>query len=140
MGLGLVLAAIVLSLLVSSAVEVGKSFSSFGSIQAVIALLDRALLVLLIVEVLYTVQVSFREHALAPEPFLLVGLISAIRRVLLITAQLGEGKGGASGGAGGGGNPQELVLELAVLAALVLAIAVSLHLVKRNGGVKAERG
>jgi uncharacterized membrane protein (DUF373 family) len=41
------------------------------------------LLILLIVELLYTVQVSFREHAVMPEPFLLVGLIAAIRRVLL---------------------------------------------------------
>ena len=30
------------------------------------------LLVLLVVELLYTVQVSFREHKLLPEPFLLV--------------------------------------------------------------------
>jgi uncharacterized membrane protein (DUF373 family) len=53
-------------------------------------LLDRILLILLIVELLYTVQVSFREHALVPEPFLLVGLISAIRRVLVVTAEFGE--------------------------------------------------
>lgn len=37
-----------------------------------------------------------RLHALAPEPFLLVGLISAIRRVLLLTAQLGEPHEGAA--------------------------------------------
>jgi len=33
----------------------------------------------MIVEILYTVQVSFREHALVPEPFLIVGLIVAVR-------------------------------------------------------------
>jgi hypothetical protein len=36
------------------------------------------------------VQVSFREHALVPEPFLLVGLIAAIRRVLVLTAEFAE--------------------------------------------------
>ena len=32
------------------------------------------LLVPMIVEVMYTVQVSFREHVLAPQPFVLVAL------------------------------------------------------------------
>jgi hypothetical protein len=44
-------------------------------------------LILLVIELLYTVQVSFREHGLIPEPFLLVGLIAAIRRVLVLTAE-----------------------------------------------------
>jgi len=39
----------------------------------------------MIVEILYTVQVSFSEHALVPEPFLIVGLIATIRRLLVLT-------------------------------------------------------
>ena len=35
-------------------------------------------------------QVSFRLHAVTPEPFLLVGLIAAIRRVLILTAEFGH--------------------------------------------------
>lgn len=42
---------------------------------------DRILRILLVVELLYTVQVSFREHGLIPEPFLLVGPMAAIRRI-----------------------------------------------------------
>ena len=41
----------------------------------------------MIVEILYTLQVSFREHTLVAEPFLIVGLIAAIRRVLILTAE-----------------------------------------------------
>src|SRR5207249_6827217 len=70
----------------NSAQQKGPSFS-------IIKLLDHVLLILLIVELLYTVQVSFREHALVPEPFLLVGLISAIRRVLILTADFVERQG-----------------------------------------------
>ncbi len=51
-------------------------------------MLDRVLLVLMIVELLYTVKVSFREHVLVPEPFLVVGLIAVVRRILIVTAQL----------------------------------------------------
>jgi uncharacterized membrane protein (DUF373 family) len=54
---------------------------------AIVGLLDRLLLVLMIVELLYTVQVSFREHALVPEPFLIVGLVAATRRILVLTAE-----------------------------------------------------
>ncbi len=54
---------------------------------AIVDVLDRILLALMIAELLYTVQVSFREHALVPEPFLLVALIAAVRRILVITAE-----------------------------------------------------
>jgi phosphate-starvation-inducible protein E len=54
----------------------------------VVALLDRILLILMIVEILYTVQVSVREHSLVPEPFLLVGLIATVRRLLVLTAEV----------------------------------------------------
>ena len=44
----------------------------------------------MIVEILYTLQVSFREHTLVAEPFLIVGLIAAIRRVLILTAEFSK--------------------------------------------------
>jgi len=44
----------------------------------------------MIVELLYTVQVSFREHTLVPEPFLIVGLIAATRRILVVSAEFGK--------------------------------------------------
>jgi uncharacterized membrane protein (DUF373 family) len=54
-----------------------------------IAVLDQLLLILMIIEILYTVQVSFREHLLVPEPFVLVAMIAAVRRILVITAEFG---------------------------------------------------
>ena len=47
--------------------------------------LDSMLLVLMIVELAYTVILSLRGEVLAAEPFLLVGLIAVIRRMLVIT-------------------------------------------------------
>jgi uncharacterized membrane protein (DUF373 family) len=97
-------------------------------------LIDKFLLILLIVELLYTVQVSLYEHALAPEPFLLVGLISAIRRVLVVTAEFdGLHRKTAS-------ISQQFVIELAVLTVLILALAIPLVLLrKRTAPVVAER-
>ena len=51
-------------------------------------LLDQILIILLVIELLYTVQVSFRERGLIAEPFLVVALIAVIRRVLVLAAQV----------------------------------------------------
>jgi uncharacterized membrane protein (DUF373 family) len=45
------------------------------------------LFVLMVVEILHTVRVSFRSGTLLCEPFLIVGLIASIRRVLVITLE-----------------------------------------------------
>jgi uncharacterized membrane protein (DUF373 family) len=123
-GLGVLLAGSAISLLVAAAIRFGGSVFSGDFAGQTIPLLDRILLILLIVELLYTVQVSFRQHAVAPEPFLLVGLIAAIRRVLILTAEFGQGTGQAP--------PSQLVPELAVLSALLVAIALSLFVLRRK--------
>jgi uncharacterized membrane protein (DUF373 family) len=138
-GLGLLLAGIVLTLLVTGFISFGQTLMdeslSTNISKAIVELLDRILLILLLVELLYTVQVSFREHALVPEPFLLVGLISAIRRVLVMTAEFGgEFQRKTETQA------QHFVLELAVLTVLILALVISLFLLRKKGPpVVAER-
>jgi hypothetical protein len=43
----------------------------------------------MLVEILHTVRISIRSHIfLAMEPFLVVGLIASIRRVLIISLQM----------------------------------------------------
>jgi phosphate starvation-inducible membrane PsiE len=85
-GVGVLRAASALALLVTSAIGFLQSVLTGSLAARVVDLLDQILLVFMIVEILYTVQISFREHALIPEPFLIVGLIAAIRRVLVLTA------------------------------------------------------
>ena len=107
----------------------------------IVELLDRILLILLDVELLYTVQVSFREHALVPEPFLLVGLISAIRRVLLLTAEFGDLREKSPDAAQ---HPvpdafHHFVIELGVLTVLILALAISLVLLRKVGSPAVPR-
>ncbi len=82
----------------------------------------------MIVEILYTVQISFREHALIPEPFLIVGLIAGIRRVLVFTAEFGDQmtKGDATF--------HNAMLELGLLTVMVLALVR-----RRAPGAAAEK-
>jgi hypothetical protein len=92
----------------------------------VVDLLDRILLILMIVELSYTVQVSFREHALVPEPFLLVGLIAGIRRVLVLTAEFNTlvDKGEAVF--------RNAMIELALLTLMIVALVASLLMLRRR--------
>ena len=53
----------------------------------VLSVLDQLLVVLMLVEILYTVRLSIRSHTLVTEPFLVVGLIASIRRILVITLE-----------------------------------------------------
>jgi hypothetical protein len=55
-----------------------------------VEILDSVLLVLLIVEILHTIRVSIVEHRLLAEPFLVVALIAAVRRVLILLVEAAE--------------------------------------------------
>lgn len=125
-GLGLLLAASALALLVDGVLDFGRSLFAATMPGRIIAFLDRILLILMIVEVLYTVQVSFREHTLAPEPFLIVGLIAATRRILVLTAEFAEMA------KTGGSAFLHAILELGLLTLMVLVLVVALVLLRRR--------
>lgn len=131
LGLGLLLTAGAVALLVSSGIGFVRSVLAGDFAGHVIELLDQILLIFMIVEILYTVQVSFREHALVPEPFIVVGLIAVIRRVLVLTAEFGEllEKGEAVF--------RNAMLELALLTVMVLALVAALVLLRRRAPTAA---
>jgi hypothetical protein len=78
------------------------------------------------------VLVSFREHTLVPQPFLLVALIAAVRRILVITAEFGAQA-----------RPEEelfrhVMLELALLTVLIAVLAAALALLRRRPAPAVE--
>jgi uncharacterized membrane protein (DUF373 family) len=132
-GLGVLLAAGALILLGAAAWFLYNSIFSGEIRELMVDLLDQILLILMVLEILYTVQVSFREHVLSPEPFLVVGLIAAMRRILIITAEFSK--------------PAEVLeaafrnamMELGLLTVLILSLVLSLYFLKRQSPAKAER-
>jgi len=131
--LGLILAVSAMGLLGTVTLALGQALLAANLSEKIVGLLDQVLLILMIVEILYTVQVSFREHILIAEPFLIVGLIAAVRRVLILTAEFSK--------------PAEVVeaafrnamFELGLLTVLILALVFSLFLVKKQYIASAER-
>src|SRR5262249_57854957 len=88
--LGLLLSGAALVLLVSLGINFWRGLGGGTLAGGVVVVLDQILLILMIVELLYTVQLSFREHVLVPEPFVLVALIAGVRRILVVTPELSK--------------------------------------------------
>lgn len=125
-GLAVILAASAVALLADAVVTLVSSAVA-GTLNArVVDLLDRVLLTLILVEMLSTVQVSFREHTLVPEPFLVVGIIAGTRRVLVLTAEIGELLKV-------GGEPfRNAMIELGLLTVMIVALVAALVLLRKR--------
>jgi len=125
-GLGLLLAAIAITLLITEVVYFWQYVFTVSLSENIVFLLDRILLIIIFVEVLYTVQVSFRQHILQPEPFLVVGLIAVTRRILVLTAEMSKLAK----------ETQEAfynaMIELALLTILIISLVLCLRMLRQR--------
>jgi uncharacterized membrane protein (DUF373 family) len=96
-------------------------------------LIERLLFVLMLVEILHTVRASMRSGGLSAEPFLIVGLIACIRRVLVSTLESSEATHGAAPDDATAAFRASLV-ELGVLGFLILVMVLSIYLLRRAKG------
>lgn len=123
-GLGLLLAGVAMALLITEITYFIQYIYAEVLSENIVMLLDRVLLIIIFVEVLYTVQVSFRQHVLQPGPFLVVGLIAVTRRILVLTAELPKmAKENET-------LLHNAIIELAMLTVLILALVTSLRFIR----------
>jgi len=109
------------------------------SADGIFITIDRLLLVLMLVEILHTVRVSMRSGGLTCEPFLIVGLIASIRRVLVITLESSQAtQSGQSWSSEREAVFRASMIELGVLAVLILVMVVSLYLLQRSGSPSSD--
>ena len=99
-----------------------------------VLVLDRLLLVLMLIELLHTVRISVRSQTLIMEPFLIVGLIASIRRVLVITMQAAKitEPGQPQSTEAAAAVFRNTMLELGLLGLLILAFVVAIYLLRRS--------
>jgi uncharacterized membrane protein (DUF373 family) len=83
-------------------------------------LLNGILSVLILIELAYTVVLSIRGQVLTAEPFLIIGIIAIVRRILVIA--VGEPATAA---------PASSYLDFATLGAVTLMFVISLVLLRR---------
>jgi uncharacterized membrane protein (DUF373 family) len=88
--LGALLSATVLVALAGSGRLLWSEMQDWTSTDAILGIIDRLLIVLMLIEILYTVRVSMQTGTLSSEPFLVVGLIACIRRILVISLKISD--------------------------------------------------
>ncbi len=124
--IAVVLIILALMLLGSSTMSLVNAFREGQVSTSAIDILDSVLLVMMMMEIVYTVAVSLESHSLVAEPFLVVGLIAAIRRMLIITAESTRVEATNTDAF------RSLLIELALLAFIVIGMAVSVYVLRRS--------
>jgi len=119
---GVVLIALAVVLLIAGIVDFLDGSSGPISAGAPI-LLDRVLLVLILVEIVYTVVLSLRAHRLVAQPFIVVGLIAVVRRILFVLTPGSQNTISTS----------ELALLVAMVAVFVAGLVVVSRFEKGDG-------
>ena len=120
--IALALSVPIVMLVFSAAISMLEVFE-VGVLETSLTVLDRVLLAFIFVELIDTVRVTVRERGIfIAEPFLLVGLIAVVRRILLLTAEIERVSAEEF---------QNMLIELGVMTGLVIVLTVALYFTRR---------
>lgn len=124
-----ILVIIVLFLIISSLLLIIDEIHSIitfttnqPSVKIIIEIISKTLLLLMIIEILITVRISITEHILSCQPFIIIGLIAAVRRILIISVEIAYLHDMF----------YNYIIEMGVLIALVLVFVISLSILRKN--------
>ena len=129
---GMLILALVLALL-GSFTLLFQGAVDLNHTDAIFQIIDRLLFVLMMVEILHTVHASIRTGTLVCRPFLVVGLIACIRRILVITLETSQITQPERWAAGNMPLFQASMLELGVLALLIVVLVGSIRFTQGTG-------
>ena len=127
-------------LLVLAVVVLVRSFADFigspgGYPQTLVSAVDGVLVVIILVDILRTVLTHLQGWAFPFRPFLVIGIIAAVRDILAVSTRLTLSAGGA---AGGQPSVSQSLFELGTSAGVVMVLALAL-LVTRSQDVDADQ-
>jgi uncharacterized membrane protein (DUF373 family) len=104
-----------------------------------LGVLNELLIVLMLVEIMHTVRISIKSHILVTEPFLVVGLIASIRRILVITLEAATlTRQGVWVTDGASAIFRSSMVELGLLGGLILIFVISITLLRRYAPAPAK--
>lgn len=98
----------------------------------ILEVLDGLLLVFILVELLYAVRVCLRSHEIVIEPFLVVGILAAIKEIVVLSVE-------AAKLLGQGPEFSRAAVEIGVLGGVVLALAVAAFVLRARGSDTHDR-
>lgn len=88
-------------------------------------ILDGLLLIFIFVELLYAVRACLRSHEIVAEPFLIVGILAAIKEIVVLSVE-------AATLLSKGPEFARAVVEIGILAAVVLALAIAAFVLRER--------
>lgn len=112
-------------LLIGSALGLANAVRNSDVYAQASNILDSVLLVMMTMEIVYTVTLQIQTRRLVPEPFLVIGAVAAVRRMLIVTtnaAQISPGQVQLT---------RDILLELGVLSVIILVMVVSIYILRR---------
>lgn len=96
-----------------------------GDVTArILSLLDGLLLVFIITELIHTVRAVIDERVLVAEPFLIVGIVAAIRRMVVVSAEAKDLLGKPEFG--------DAMTEIGILTGSVVVLAFAIFLLRNT--------
>jgi uncharacterized membrane protein (DUF373 family) len=108
--------------------HVGWTFAgrltSAGVVASALHLLEGVLLVFIMTELIHTIRAILDTNVVTTEPFLVVGIVAAVRRLLVITAQAPHTAGGEAF--------RNALLETGTLVLVVLGLGVTIYLLRHT--------
>jgi uncharacterized membrane protein (DUF373 family) len=110
--------------LVGTVIDVVNGSKSRPIADTGVFVLDRVLLMFIFGELLYTLRLIDVGGRILVEPFLLIGLIAVVRRVLVITAEI-EGEHGHRA-------ITDFLIQLGALAGLAFVLVLCIYLLRRS--------
>jgi uncharacterized membrane protein (DUF373 family) len=117
-----------IALFVHVVLRFGREMGDTPFVDATLALLDGLILVFIVTELLHTLRSVISEGVLTTEPFLVVGIVAIIRRLIVISAEASGEVGHASF--------DDLMLEMGVLVGAVLALGLVIYLLRHTEHVE----
>ena len=131
-GIGVLLALAAALALTGAVMLAWDGVVQWPQIHSLFGIVDRLMFVLMLVEILHTVRASIQSRELACEPFLIVGMIATIRRILVVTLETSDRSIGGSAAMGSPSSFENAMIELSVLGVLTLVLAVAINLSRRS--------
>jgi hypothetical protein len=136
--LAVLLSVTALATMASAGKLLWDGFIQWSIATETLRVLDQLLLVLMLVEILHTVRISIRSHILVIiEPFLVVGLIASIRRILVISLEAAALTTGGTWTTEGASIFRSSMIELGLLGLLILILVVSITLLRRYAPIQS---
>ena len=129
--LAVLLALTILAALGSAGQELFDSVIHWTAATQTLRVLNELLVVLMLAEILHTVRISIRSHVLVTEPFLVVGLIASIRRLLVISLEIATARKDVVWTDDTMRVFRATMIEVGLLGLLVLVLVFSISLLRR---------